>query len=125
MMMRVPLVMVVDSGAHNFQISNVKPRLYALFVEKEERLLANVSSQTPTLVWRSHEYNLTQPHSTTTKQLMLFFFCTKMPLVVHLNPLKVVFTMHAIEVTHCAVLHSVSLFAALQHEGRCIVLPFG
>ena len=55
------MVMVVDSVAHNFQISNVKPRLYALFVEKEERLLANVSSQTPTLVWRSHEYNLTQP----------------------------------------------------------------
>ena len=53
--------MVVDSGAHKFQILNVKPQLYALFNEKEEIVEANVRSQTPTLVWRSHEYNLTQP----------------------------------------------------------------
>ena len=53
------LVMVVDIGAHNIQNLHVKPRLYALFVEKVE---ANEHSQTPTLMWRSEAYNLTHRH---------------------------------------------------------------
>ena len=54
-------------------------------------------SQTPTLA-RRHK------SSTTTKQWIFFFFFffdTKMPLVVHMHTLKVVFIMHIAEVAVC------------------------
>ena len=114
-MTRIPLVMMVDSAAHNFQILHVKPRLYALFAEKGERVEANVRSQTPTLVWPSQLYNRT---TTTSKQwiLLFFFFNTKMPLVVHIH-LKVVSTMHdAVEVTHRTLMSCLSLHLHTEED---------
>ena len=75
-MTRIPLVMVVDSGAHNFQIFHVKPQLYALFVEEWRRMCVHTVNFTGTDPGLPYII-------TTTKQWMFFFFChTKMPLVV-------------------------------------------
>ena len=103
MMTRIPLVMVVDSGAHNFQIFHVKPQLYALFVEKEEKVEANV---------RSHcELHRHRPWSgVTAVQPHQHHQAVDVLLLPHQdafggaeNPLKVVSTVHATEVAPCAV----------------------
>ena len=105
MMTRIPLVMVVDSGAHNFQIFHVKPQLYALFVEEWRRMCVhtvNFTGTDPGLPSQPHHHH----HQAVDVLLLLphqgAFGGAE-------NPLKVVSTtMHATEAAPCAV-HCASL----------------
>ena len=82
-MTRIPLVMMVDSAAHNFQIFHVKPQLYALFVEEWRRMCVHTVNFTDT------DPGLPYIITTTKQWMFFFFFChTKMPLVVQRTPSK-------------------------------------
>ena len=100
MMTRIPLVMVVDSGAHNFQIFHVKPQLYALFVEEWRRMCVhtvNFTGTDPGLPSQPHH------HHHQAVDVLLLLLPHQDAFGGAENPLKVVSTVHATEVAPCAV----------------------